>query len=129
MGLPNVDAEADNETVVDVEVAPTATVAAALVLNRLFVLPSYFTVIVGEPAAVSVYVNVHDPEESVHELAPKVPVLSEVVNVSTVPVGLYPATVTTQSADIPAVVAEHDRDVVVDALLTVNAVEVPVLPE
>ena len=60
-----------------------------------------------------------------HEPDPNVPVLSEVVNVSTLPVGLVPVTVAVQVDCCPAVVAVHDKDMVVDVLPTVNAAEVP----
>ena len=58
--------------------------------------------------------------------------VSEVVSV-TVPTGAFPVTVAAQGVGVPAVVAGHDTDVVVDVLtivaiaVTVNVV-VPVLP-
>ena len=65
------------------------------------------------PAAVSVYVDVHDPEESVHELEPNEPFDgSEVVNV-TVPDWPDPVTVAVHVVDPPVVndVGVHDTDV------------------
>jgi hypothetical protein len=82
-------------------------------LPALYPSPEYVAVIVGVPAALSVYVTVHDPAKSVHGSDVNEPVNGSDVVIETVPPGLDPVTVAVHVVIPPAVNVGHETVVLV----------------